>query len=130
MRLEIDELWEAEFWPEIESLTEELDVDMTPPRRTGWQQHRRNTEGSLKEYYRCKAIGMLDQVISNLETRFGDDQKIIAQILFMHPEHLKSWAFNDIRRELEEVVTIFETFFEVKKLLFSQVRVMQNYLKS
>ena len=34
MRSEIDDLWEAEFWPEIQSLAEEIDVDLTPPRRT------------------------------------------------------------------------------------------------
>ena len=57
-------------------------------------------------------------------------RKKIAQILFMLPEQLKSRAFNDIRQELEEVVTSFETFFEDKEFLFSQVRVLQNYLKS
>ena len=130
MRSEIDELWEAEFWPEIESLAEELDVNLIPPRRTGRQQHRRNTEGPPKEFFRGEAIDMLDQVISDLETRFGDEQKKIVKILFMHPEQLKSRDFSEIRQELEEVVSSFEAFFEDKELLFSQVRVIQNHLKS
>ena len=69
---------------------------------------------------------MLDQVISDLETRFGDEQKKIVKILFMHPEQLKSRDFSEIRQELEEVVSSFEAFFENKELLFSQVRVIQK----
>ena len=130
MRSEIDDLWEAEFWPEIQSLAEEIDVDLTPRRRTARQQHRRNTEGEPKEYFKGKAIQMLDQVISDLESRFGDDQKKVAQILFMHPEKLRGLPYEDIRQELEEVVNDFEFFFDDKELLYSQVRVLQHHLKN
>jgi len=130
MRSEIDDLWEAEFWPEIRSLAEEIDVDLTPPRRTARQQHRRNTEGEPKEYFKGEAIQMLDQVISDLESRFGVDQKKVAQILFMHPEKLRGLPYEDIRQELEEVVNDFECFFDDKELLYSQVRVLQHHLKN
>lgn len=107
MRENIQELWESEIWPQVSNLANSLEVTLMPPRRTSRQVYRRNTGGDAKEYFKGDAIDMLDQVISDLERRFGEDQKTTAKLLFLHPDQLRQMEFDAIKEELKDVVNHF-----------------------
>lgn len=90
------------------NVAEMLEIEMEPPRRAQRQSHRMNIPGEPKIYFKVYSIGILDQVISDLDRRFSKDQKIVAKLLCLSPEVFMEKTVPEIEEDLEDIMTNFQ----------------------
>lgn len=82
-----DESMLHSWYAEAESLAGKVDVVPQVPRTASRQQHRDNVQhGSTEEYYRRSVIlPLLDNLIQQMNDRFGRTQKIVAKLINLVP---------------------------------------------
>ena len=109
-RVGADRVFSEDVIPEVETMTEELDIDLTMPRRCARHVHRPNVGGATEEYYRRTIyVPYMDSLIQCLESCFGESNTPYFHIFALHPREMQQterYEFKHIVSSVNEMCGI------------------------
>ena len=89
-REDIDDVWSNQIWPRASEIANVIGSTLQAPRRVLNQTMRSNVPGDDRDYFKISiGIKLLDFITSDLRTRFGKEQLMIARLLSLKPVVLK-----------------------------------------
>ena len=90
----------------VEELADRLGVTKTVPRQCKRQTHRSNVGGSTPEEYFRRAVFVpyLDSIISSLEARFSEKNKINFSLFSLHPTEMSKMSRDQFQVHAQNII--------------------------
>ena len=133
IRMDLDAKWEEEIWPAVEEICAKQNLEIVMPRRASRSVYRSNVNAeNASEYMKISvATEVFDQVIMDLETRFGEDQLKISNLIALHPDHILDQSPEELYKAVSDAVNHFTKVFDSddKNDLKEELRGLQMSIK-
>ena len=133
IRMDLDAKWEEEIWPAVEEICAKQNLEIVMPRRASRSVYRSNVNAeNASEYMKISvATEVFDQVIMDLETRFGEDQLKISNLIALHPDHILDQSPEELYEAVSDAVNHLTKVFESdeKNDLKEELRGLQMSIK-